>query len=62
MLRIKQTQTSKEELLLLKPAKQNPKPKVSEHLDFYLKTKCSVKDPDMSCDICTNTKCNVNLF
>ena len=31
-------------------------------LCFHLKTESSVKDPFMSCDICADTKFNVNSF
>ena len=36
--------------------------KVGEHLGFYLKTESSVKNHIMSCDICANTRFNVNSF
>ena len=36
--------------------------RVGEHLGFHLKTERSVKNHVMSCDICANTKFNVNLF
>ena len=36
--------------------------RVGEHLGFQLKTESSVKEHIMSCDICSNTKFNVNLF
>ena len=36
--------------------------RVGEHLDFYLKTENSIKDHIISCDICGNTKYDVNLF
>ena len=36
--------------------------RVGEHLGFRMKTKSSVKDQLMSCDICANTKFNINLF
>ena len=36
--------------------------KVGEHLGFHLKTESLVKDHIMSCDICANSKFNVNSF
>ena len=36
--------------------------RLGEHLGFHLKTKSSVKDHIMSCDICANSKFNVNSF
>ena len=36
--------------------------RVGEHLGFQLKTNSSVKEHIMSCDICSNTKFNVNSF
>ena len=36
--------------------------RVGEHLAFQLKTESSVKEHIMSCDICSNTKFNVNSF
>ena len=36
--------------------------RVGEHLGFHLKTESSVKDHNMFCDICDNSKFNVNSF
>ena len=36
--------------------------RVGEHLSFHLKTESSVKEHIMSCDICVNSKFNVNSF
>ena len=36
--------------------------RVGEHLGFRLKTESSVKDHIMSCDICADSKFNVNSF
>ena len=36
--------------------------RVDKHLGFHLKTESSVKDHIMSCDICANSKFNVNSF
>ena len=36
--------------------------RVGKYLGFHLKTESSVKDYIMSCDICANTKLNVNSF
>ena len=33
---------------------------MDEHLDFYLKTESSVKYHIVSCEMCANTKYNVN--
>ena len=35
---------------------------MDEHLDFHVKTESSVKDHITSCDICANTKYNLNSF
>ena len=35
---------------------------MGERLGFHLKTKSSVKDRIMSCNICANSKFNVNSF
>ena len=36
--------------------------RLGEHLGFQLKTESSVKEHIMSCDICSNSKFNVNSF
>ena len=36
--------------------------RVSEHLGFHLKTESSIKDHVMSCNICADSKFNINLF
>ena len=36
--------------------------RVGEHLGFYLKTESSVEDYITSCNICANTKFNINWF
>ena len=36
--------------------------RMSEHLSFYLKTEGSIKNHIMSCNICANSKFNINLF
>ena len=36
--------------------------RLGEHLGFYLKTDSAVKDHIMSCDICANSKFNVNSY
>ena len=36
--------------------------RVGEHLGFHLKTESSVKEHIMLCDICSNTKFNINSF
>ena len=36
--------------------------RLSEHLGFHLKTESTIKDHIMSCDICSNSKFNINVF